>query len=249
MKPVNKKNVKTIASYLMNKYGSTTAIDVKNRLRNIGYKAFQADISAWMEELSQEENWKKTHTHGNATYQFKSTSNPNIYIDVKKKYEQLFHKKIYACKTHYYNLILTEKQEAQFLIQNQKEAGYILSTKNIGCILNWPLPSSLNTLKDSLGAEQWNIQKFPKERISYSGQKIKKQEAFLNSKQPIQEYTLQAKSDEVQLMNLHVDNQNLAAVELTFDDESTVKLSKFEISLDKELKPLVIKLVKHQLDI
>ena len=245
MKPIDKNIVKSAALFLINKYGSTTAIDVKNRLRNTGFQAFKADVSTFMNELINEENWKTSQVHNYTVYQ------PNTQIRRKRvakkkpptqdKHAHLMNKKISSCKIHYYDLILTEKQEALLNIDNQKQPGYILSTKSVGCILNWPLPK-LNTLKDTLGAEQWNIQKFPLDKISYSGQKLKKQEAYTNTDEILNEYQIHNLNGETQLMSLEINTQNLATVEMVFEDNTVTKLSKFDTSLEK-LKPLLIKII------
>jgi len=45
----------------MNIDGKTTTLDVKNHLRNRGFLAFQNEISALMEQLAHEDNWKCVH--------------------------------------------------------------------------------------------------------------------------------------------------------------------------------------------
>ena len=249
MKPIDKNIVKSAALFLIDKYGSTTAIDVKNRLRNTGYQAFKADVSTFMDELSNEENWKTSQVHNYTVYQPTTEANRLIAKKIpspkkkptQDKYAHLMNKKISSCKIHYYDLTLTEKQEALFNFNNQRQAGYLLSTKSVGCILNWPLPK-LNTLKDTLSAEQWNIQKFPLDKIAYSGQKLKKQEAYTDNDELINEYQLHNTNGETQLLSLEINNQNLATIELVFEDNTVAKLSKFDESLEK-LKPLLIKLI------
>ncbi|MCU0447793.1 MAG: WGR domain-containing protein [Microscillaceae bacterium] len=57
MKALDKTAVLIAAEDLMSKFGSTTTLDVKNRLRNNGYMAAQAEVSQWMDVLAREENW------------------------------------------------------------------------------------------------------------------------------------------------------------------------------------------------
>lgn len=255
MKSIDKNIVKSAAIHLIQKYGSTTDTDVKNRLKNTGYQAFKADVSRFMEELTQEQEWKTTQVHNYIVYQPKvktdqtqkdlnKTKPETKTADPKEKYAHLLHQKITSCKIHYYNLTLTEKQEAKLLSNQECKNGYILSTKNVGCVLNWPL-DKLSMLRDTLSAKQWNIQKFPANYISFSGQKLKKQEAFLLTHEMLRSYAIHSSQKEIQLVNLEVHNENLATVELTLQDQSTIKLSKFELSLENELKPLLIKIIDY----
>jgi predicted DNA-binding WGR domain protein len=70
MKDLTKEDVKNTAEYLIEKFGSTTEQDVKNRLRNGGFKAFQNDINVMMYELAQEENWTSTFKGNLHVYRF-----------------------------------------------------------------------------------------------------------------------------------------------------------------------------------
>ena len=45
------------AEALMQAHGTTTTLEVKNRLRNEGYWACQADVSAFMRELATYREW------------------------------------------------------------------------------------------------------------------------------------------------------------------------------------------------
>ena len=60
---LNHKNTLTIAAVyetaesLMATHGVTTTLEVKNRLRNQGFWALQADVSALMWEIAQEAGW------------------------------------------------------------------------------------------------------------------------------------------------------------------------------------------------
>jgi predicted DNA-binding WGR domain protein len=57
MKALDKATVLAAAEDLMSKFGSTTTLDVKNRLRTNGYMAAQAEVSQYMDALAREENW------------------------------------------------------------------------------------------------------------------------------------------------------------------------------------------------
>jgi len=56
-KPLTKEAVRLAASQLMERFGSTTTLEVKNVLRASEYIAFQDDISGCMDELAEEEFW------------------------------------------------------------------------------------------------------------------------------------------------------------------------------------------------
>jgi hypothetical protein len=55
---LEKEIVKVVAENLMIQYGSTTTLDIKNRLREKQYFALQTDVSALMDEISTEEGWE-----------------------------------------------------------------------------------------------------------------------------------------------------------------------------------------------
>lgn len=58
MKQLSEEAILEAAEALMDEHGSTTTLDVKNRLRNQGYQAFQTEISQKMEKLCQTESWQ-----------------------------------------------------------------------------------------------------------------------------------------------------------------------------------------------
>ena len=57
LKPLTKEAVRLVSNTLMNHFGSTTTLEVKNALRASDYIAIQADISEMMNELCEEEDW------------------------------------------------------------------------------------------------------------------------------------------------------------------------------------------------
>jgi hypothetical protein len=55
--PLSLAAVKQAATELMRAHGTTTTLEVKNRLRSQGYWALQADVSRLMEALADAEGW------------------------------------------------------------------------------------------------------------------------------------------------------------------------------------------------
>lgn len=49
--------VRMAATTLILAEGSTTTLNVKNHLRNRGYRAYQADVSTWLFSVAQQEKW------------------------------------------------------------------------------------------------------------------------------------------------------------------------------------------------
>jgi predicted DNA-binding WGR domain protein len=65
------KNAVLLASEeLMDKYGSTTTLDVKNLLRGRNYNATQSEVSNFMNELAVKENWKYSQRGNYRVYSF-----------------------------------------------------------------------------------------------------------------------------------------------------------------------------------
>jgi hypothetical protein len=53
-------DVLAVASQLLQQSGTTTTLDVKNLLRDGGFRAFQVDVSLAMDRLAIQENWNWT---------------------------------------------------------------------------------------------------------------------------------------------------------------------------------------------
>ena len=68
-KKLDKVAVLVEACTLMLNNGQTTTLEVKNSLRKQGYDARQADVSAFMAELSGEEKWKAKDTGSYKVYE------------------------------------------------------------------------------------------------------------------------------------------------------------------------------------
>jgi predicted DNA-binding WGR domain protein len=81
MKTLTKEDVLDTAETLMNDNGSTTTLDVKNKLRNLGFQAMQADVSRWMDELAREERWNYNQQSGHRVYTLGADTD-----DTTKKY-------------------------------------------------------------------------------------------------------------------------------------------------------------------
>ena len=57
MKRLNETAVKVIAEKKMKALGAVTTLEVKKALREAGYRAFQSEVSFYMDELCEEEGW------------------------------------------------------------------------------------------------------------------------------------------------------------------------------------------------
>ncbi len=57
LKKVDRNAVRMAATTLLLAEGSTTTLNVKNHLRIRGYRAYQAEVSAWLFEVAQAEGW------------------------------------------------------------------------------------------------------------------------------------------------------------------------------------------------
>ena len=70
MKNLTKDAVKEAAEHLIEAFGTTTTLDVKNRLRQVGFQAFQAEVSDFMDILTSEEQWRFNHNGRYRVYRF-----------------------------------------------------------------------------------------------------------------------------------------------------------------------------------
>lgn len=64
-KKTTRQAVRLAATTLILAEGSTTTLDVKNHLRNRGYRAYQAEVSTWLFAVAQQEKWA---INDNGTY-------------------------------------------------------------------------------------------------------------------------------------------------------------------------------------
>ena len=71
MTPLTKAAVRQAAEMLMDQHTETTTLEVKNQLRQQGYKAVQREVSALMDELCAEANWEFEFNGRNRIYRRK----------------------------------------------------------------------------------------------------------------------------------------------------------------------------------
>lgn len=79
MKNLTKEAVKEAAEYLIEAFGTTTTLDVKNRLRQVGYQAFQNEVSNLMDTVTAEERWQFNHNGRYRVYRFGPDSNDTFH--------------------------------------------------------------------------------------------------------------------------------------------------------------------------
>jgi len=70
VKDLTKADVYDVAMDLIEENGSTTTLDVKKELRKNGFFAKQVEVSNYMNEISDEENWNFTFNGVHRTYKF-----------------------------------------------------------------------------------------------------------------------------------------------------------------------------------
>lgn len=68
MKTISLNDVIVVAADLMVKNGQTTTLEVKNELRNNGFKAFQVEVSQLMDTAKSSENWDVNDNGIHRTY-------------------------------------------------------------------------------------------------------------------------------------------------------------------------------------
>ncbi|EAY30587.1 WGR domain-containing protein [Microscilla marina] len=79
MKTLTKDAVKEAAEDLIEAFGTTTTLDVKNKLRQQGFQALQAEVSTLMDEVTAEESWQFNHNGRYRVYRFGPDSNDTFH--------------------------------------------------------------------------------------------------------------------------------------------------------------------------
>ena len=79
MKTLTKEAVKGAAENLIETFGSTTTLDVKNKLRQTGFQAFQNEVSTLMDAVTAEERWQFNHNGRYRVYRFGPDSNDTFH--------------------------------------------------------------------------------------------------------------------------------------------------------------------------
>lgn len=74
-----------ITEALMLTHGTTTTLEVKKELREQGFFAVQAEVSALMESLTEERNWKFWSNGRYRVYSFAEDTNERLYHYLKKE--------------------------------------------------------------------------------------------------------------------------------------------------------------------
>jgi len=74
IKDLTKADVYDVAMDLIEENGSTTTLDVKKELRNNGFFAKQVEVSNFMSEVADEENWSFTFNGVHRVYKFDDDS-------------------------------------------------------------------------------------------------------------------------------------------------------------------------------
>lgn len=79
MKTLTQEAVKEAAEDLIEAFGTTTTLDVKNKLRQQGFQAMQADVSRLMDIVTAEEKWQFNHNGRYRVYRFGLDSNDTFH--------------------------------------------------------------------------------------------------------------------------------------------------------------------------
>ena len=75
LKNITREVVADVARDLINRLGSTTSLDVKNELRNMGYYAVQSDVSSLLDETANTQGWHHKVDGDHRIYSFATLSN------------------------------------------------------------------------------------------------------------------------------------------------------------------------------
>lgn len=71
--PLNKETIKQAADFLILTNGQTTTLEVKNLLRQQKYRAFQKEISYYLEQIAIEQDWNAICNGVFRTYSYSTT--------------------------------------------------------------------------------------------------------------------------------------------------------------------------------
>ncbi len=132
-------------------------------------------------------------------------------LAIRKRFGALLGKKATTCTLGYYNVL---KKEQKGKVYYEKSAGYRF---------NWELAQHSTLLKNLLENDQWISKQQDYTSKELLGEKIIQQET---------------RSEEREEVTLEVKRENLYEITLTFATGEQAVLSKFNLSLEKELLPL-----------
>ena len=142
--------VRQMAESLMLLNGFTTTLDVKMALREQGYKALQAEVSSFMDELAAELEW---YFQFNGTYrvymldpemeELWEDQHEQQLLEIKaqelglplhlfSEYRPYLESLPEWCRLSYFGIRKTERQLAEFILHGQIAKGYFLLHKDAG---------------------------------------------------------------------------------------------------------------------
>ncbi len=138
MKTLTQAAVQQAAEFLIEKYGSTTTLDVKNRLRTAGYQAFQAEVSHLMDALAQQEQWEYQQNNRYRIYRFGPDTDEELHTYLErgnefweissKNQEITINQGTVGSHGHLHTQTFPSNRKAiqrtQLLIKDQKQQGF-----------------------------------------------------------------------------------------------------------------------------
>lgn len=262
LKSLSQEAVRQMAESLMLLNGFTTTLDVKMALREQGYAALQADVSAYMDELAAELEWYYQY---NGTYRIylldpameelwnnqqeqqlleekaSAFGLPlNLYIDYRTYLESLPE----WCRLSYFGIRKTERQLAEFMLDGQVVKGYFLLHKDAGYEFSFDWEEQAMELNNILHTSQWDAVHTKYNSNFLLGERVINEEAFLASGEAMGNYRLRKKHSRSQLRFMQVSNARLYKVEIRFKDGKTLCLDRSQLDLKSELLPLTRKLLR-----
>ena len=164
-------------------------------------------------------------------------------LSVRKQYQKYFALRAAKCTLSYFGVEKVETQEATLLVNDQQTTAKLVRTKNAGYEFTWDIQFEATAIEKILASKVWTSKQYPCDQAFLMGEKTIKTKAFDSSGTAIDKFIIEQSQGKPQT-ELNVDNSKLFKVDIQFANGEKVSLSKFQHDIEKELIPLVKKMLK-----
>ncbi len=164
-------------------------------------------------------------------------------LNVRKQYQKYFALRATKCTLAYFGVEKIETQDATLSVNNQRTNATLIRTKNAGYEFTWDTQFETTAIEKILASKVWSSKQYPANESFLMGEKTIKTKAFNSLGTAIDKFIIEQTQDNIQT-ELNVDNSKLFKVDIQFANGEKVSLSKFQHDIEKELIPLVKKMLK-----
>lgn len=262
LKSLNQEAVRQMAESLMLLHGFTSTLDVKMALREQGYQAQQMEVSTFMEELAVDLDW---YFKSNGTYRIYLLDQEmedlwnsqqeqhtlaekariiGLPLNLYRDYQEYLESLPVWCRLSYFGIRKTERQPAEFLLDDQIAKGYFLLHKDAGYEFCFDWKERATELNNILHTSQWDGIHTNYTSNFLLGERVITEQAFLASGEAMGHYRLRSKASRSLVSYMQVSNSRLYKVDIRFRSGKTLSIDRSQLDLKTELLPLTRKLLR-----